>query len=547
MTQATLSLRAHQQTALTPRLQQSVRLLQLSSHDFAQELEQALATNPFLEVPADNDGGDGGDDGGDDHRSASAFEASPVDPIDRDSFVESIVVDAGIASASGVALVDQRSSNVELFEGLDGVDAGFDETATTGTEELYDFGSFGERASMRDGDDGDSGWAGTAETLRGHLHDALVGHRLDRRSRALAELVIEALDDDGYLRQDLDEAARCFAFDPPASAHELAVALALVQQLGPAGIAARSVSECLGLQLDALAIGLDVGSAADVDASNRSVARTMVRDHIDRVASRDWAGIRRSIGCTIEAVLAAADLIRGLDPRPGSAFGGELAQAVVPDVIVRRLRSGWHTDINPAVIPRLSLNRVYAALYHDSRGGDRQPLGQQLQEARWLLRNAAQRFVTIRRVARIIVAEQAAFLDYGDIAIKPLLLRQVADKLELHESTISRAIGNKFMATPRGVFAFKHFFSRKLATVSGGSCSATSIRAAMREFIEREDRSDPMSDVELARRLTEQGLCVARRTVTKYRGLMRIPPVEMRRRADTGNARASTSAGGVRC
>ena len=268
-----------------------------------------------------------------------------------------------------------------------------------------------------------------------------------------------------------------------------------------------------------------------VDTAVLAAASAIVAEHLERLARRDWAGIRKELGCALETVTRAADLIRSLDPRPGSAFGGAVAQSVVPDVIVRRVGRTWHADINPAVVPRLSLNRVYAALFHESRGGDRQPLGQQLQEARWFLRNAEQRFVTIRRVARVIVAEQAAFLDYGDIAIKPLLLRQVADRLDLHESTISRAIGNKFMATPRGVFPFKHFFSRKLATVSGGSCSAASIRAAMRELIDREDRNDPLSDVTIAKRLTEQGLCVARRTVTKYRGLMRIAPVEMRRAA----------------
>ncbi len=255
-----------------------------------------------------------------------------------------------------------------------------------------------------------------------------------------------------------------------------------------------------------------------------------MRDHLAAFAARDWGAPRADARLQLRRrSAAAADLIRSLDPRPGSAFGGEVAQSIVPDVIVRRGKAGWIADINPAVVPRVALNRVYAALLHDTRAGNRPQLDEQLQEARWLVRNAAQRFVTIRRVARVIVKEQSAFLDYGDIAIKPLLLRQVADRLELHESTISRAIGNKFMATPRGVFAFKHFFSRKLATTSGGSCSATSIRAAMRELIDGEDRCEPLSDVALAKRLTEQGLCVARRTVTKYRGLMRIPAVELRK------------------
>ncbi len=519
MTQATLALRATQQTALTPRLQQSVRLLQLSANDFAQELEQALATNPFLEVPAAGEPAVTIEDQGA-WASTLSGEASLVGLADHPA--QAAGPDAGVGAGS----MDDRSDEIRL----DPFTASSHESDEQPIgAEPFDFTSFTERSATIDGEDVDLGsWAEASTTLRMHLHEELVGHRLPLRERAIAELVIEALDDDGYLRQPLDEAADRFRFEPPVDGDELATALRLVQRLGPAGIAARGVAECLALQLEALVES--PRSVAQVELL--PIALAMVRDHLALVAGRDWAGLRRRLGCSMAEVTGAAELIRSLDPRPGSAFGSDVAQAVVPDVIVRKLGNKWHADINPAVVPRLSLNRVYAALFHEARGGDRQPLGQQLQEARWLLRNAAQRFVTIRRVARIIVAEQSAFLDYGDIAIKPLLLRQVADRLELHDSTISRAIGNKFMATPRGVFAFKHFFSRKLATVSGGSCSAASIRAAMRELIDREDPGEPLSDVMIARHLSEQGLCVARRTVTKYRGLMRIPPVEMRRQLE---------------
>lgn len=524
MTRATLVLRATQQTALTPRLQQSVRLLQLSSNDFAQELEQALATNPFLEVASTSQSAEPGAE----EAAWTAALSGRSDPATN--FVESVVADASIAVENGVALLDQRSSNVEQLDSVAMPTHDHDDGADfhDGGYASAEHGPSSDRSSRDDIDVGS--WAEAASTLRMHLHAELAGCRIGAREREIAELVIEAVDDDGYLRQELADVAAHFDFDPPVDADELAVALERVQQLGPPGIAARGVGECLALQLDALA-ALPSRLKAGLDAACLPVARAMVDAHLERVAARDWTTIRRLLGCPLQVVMEAAELIRSLDPRPGSTFGGDVALAVVPDVIVRRVRNGWHTDINPAVIPRLALNRVYAALFHEARGGDRQPLGQQLQEARWLLRNAAQRFVTIRRVARAIVAEQSAFFDYGDIAIRPLLLRQVADQLELHESTISRAIGNKFMATPRGVFAFKHFFSRKLDTVSGGTCSAASIRAAMRELLDREDHDDPMSDVVLARRLTEQGLCVARRTVTKYRGLMRIPPVEMRRRA----------------
>ncbi len=493
MTQATLVLRATQQTALTPRLQQSVRLLQLSSHDFIQELEQAVASNPFLEVPLPDEAHPAGVDG-------SAW--AGTDAATRATTSEGAVADAEPSTDSGSAAIDGEPG---------------------------DFAPYTEQTRSRGADDGEAGdigeWVEAASSLRAHLRDELAAYRLGPRDRAIALLVIEALDDDGYLRQALQDAAARFAFDPPVDDDELAIALKLVQQLGPTGIGARSVVECLALQLEARR-STQPACAPTVVVD---LALRIVRDHLTAFAARDWARLERTTGCSCGDLAAAADLIRSLDPHPGSAFGEEVAQSIVPDVIVRRGKAGWRADINPAVVPRVALNRVYAALLHDTRAGNRPQLDEQLQEARWLVRNAAQRFVTIRRVARVIVKEQSAFLDYGDIAIKPLLLRQVADRLELHESTISRAIGNKFMATPRGVFAFKHFFSRKLATTSGGSCSAASIRAAMRELIDGEDRCEPLSDVALARRLTEQGLCVARRTVTKYRGLMRIPAVEMRK------------------
>lgn len=497
MTQATLALRASQQTTLTPRLQQSVRLLQLSSNDFLQEIEQALVSNPFLEAGSQ-----------DDETSDAEHDWSPS--ADRASSEPP----AAAADAGDVPAPD-ADVTIDRLDAFDGDRHAPD--ASTGT---------GSGTGGGDGGATDIGaWAEASASLRIHLHTELAAYRLDDRDRAIAMLVVEALDDDGYLRQELRDAVDRFPFEPAVDDDELAIALKLVQQLGPVGVAARSVAECLTLQLEAVA----ARAAHDVARRTARLAAAIVDEALDAFAARDWSALRRLFGCSAEDIAAAADLIRSLNPRPGSAYGDEVARAIVPDVIVRRARRGWQADINPAVVPRVALNRVYARLFHQSRGGDRAPLSQQLQEARWLLRNAEQRFVTIERVARLIVVEQAAFFDYGDIAIKPLLLREIADRLGLHESTISRAIGNKFMATPRGVFEFKHFFARKLATVSGGSCSSTSIRAAIRELIDAEDPGEPLSDVSLARCLGEQGLCVARRTVTKYRGLMRIPQVELRR------------------
>ena len=522
MTHATLVLRHAQTTTLSPRLQQSVRLLQLSHTDFMQELSQALANNPFLEVPASGAPGLDIDDS-----------TSSADPSD------------GHAS-SNVAVT--ASGTTTALHDADGACDGHEAVERTpveieaGAGSSIDLDGYRDRPSSSDGSGLDSGdRCDTTTSVRAHLHGELVGYPLAERDHAIASLIIESLDDDGYLRQELCDVLACFDVEPAVDEDELAIALKLVQQLGPIGVAARSLAECLSLQIEGLRNARD----GRHESATLAAAALIARDHLSSVASRDWAGLQRAASCDAATVTAAVDLIRDLDPRPGSAFDAGVAQAVVPDVIVHRTEAGLQADINPAVVPRIALNRVYAALFHDARHEARHenrqargatpepspahPLGQQLQEARWLMHNTAQRFVTIRRVARAIVEEQAAFFAYGDIAVRPLLLRQIAERLDLHESTISRAIGNKFMATPRGVLPFKHFFSRKLSTVSGGSCSATSIRAAMRDLIEQEDRDDPLSDVMLARQLADRGLCVARRTVTKYRGLMQIPPVETRR------------------
>lgn len=254
-----------------------------------------------------------------------------------------------------------------------------------------------------------------------------------------------------------------------------------------------------------------------------------MRSHLPRLAKREFTQMRRALGCTEEELRDACALIRMLDPRPGLRFSQAHAGYIVPDVIVAKIKGKWIALTNPAVAPCARVNKVYAELFAQTRGHNRTPLAHQLQEARWLIRNAQQRFATIQRVAEAIVAHQKHFLEYGEVAMKPLVLRDVAEELGLHESTISRATGNKYMATPRGIFEFKYFFSRQLATDTGGACSAASVRALLKEMIEAEDADAPLSDVSLAKMLAEQGVIVARRTVAKYRGLMRIAPAEMRR------------------
>lgn len=456
MTQAGLGLRLKQQLTLTPRLQQSVKLLQLSALECVQELNQAIAQNPFLE------------------------EQQPEG------------VDARAEGEDGAG--DERSSSDELdFPSSSGSGSGGGEDAPDWTE-----------------------WTASPSTLRDSLREQLLLLGLSERDYALANLIVDALDEDGFLRQPLEELA---AFTGALEPGELETALRIVQTLEPNGIAARSLGECLSLQLQAM----------DRNVPGRPLALDIVNTKLDLLAARDHSKLQSALRCTDTELREALELIRSLDPRPGSKVGTFEPRAIVPDVIVRKEKKKWVVSINSAIYPRIRVNQQYADCFRHARDGETTLLAQHLQEARWLVRNLEQRFLTIQRVAEAVVARQKNFFEYGDLAMRPLTLREIADELGLHESTVSRATSHKYMATPRGVVAFKRFFSRQLATTSGGSCSATAIRALLREFIAAEDRRNPLSDVQLTELLADRGVKVARRTVTKYRRSMQLPAVDFRR------------------
>jgi RNA polymerase sigma-54 factor len=456
MSNAVMGLRLKQQLTLTPRLQQSVKLLQLSALECVQELNQAIAQNPFLEESADTD--------------------------------------APEAVAQQEESSDSADSNGEFdFSSASGVSQGSSDDTPDWTE-----------------------WTATPATLSDSLREQLLLLGLGERDYMLAHLVIDALDEDGFLRQPLEELR---AMMPGVSPDELETALRIVQTLEPAGVAARNLSECLSLQLQAL----------DRDTPARDIAMDIVLHHLDSMAARDHSRLQSAVHCSDEELHTAIELIRGLDPRPGSKVGTFEPRAIVPDVIVRKDKKRWLVSINSAIYPRIRVNQQYADCFRHARDGEMNLLAQHLQEARWLVRNLEQRFLTIQRVAEAVVARQRNFFEYGDLAMRPLTLREIADELGLHESTVSRATSHKYMATPRGVIAFKRFFSRQLATTSGGSCSATAIRALLREFIAAEDRRNPLSDVQLTELLANRGVKVARRTVTKYRRSMQLPAVDFRR------------------
>jgi RNA polymerase sigma-54 factor len=459
---SSLSLRtaASLHTTLSPRLQHAVRLLQMSSQDFAQAVRDALDSNPFLEQ------------------------------------------DESVQAAEEAAAPDTAA-----------------ETAVPGPGEGWGVDA-ASRMRRVDGDAGAFDTLEAATSLADHLLGQLNVLSLSERDRMLALCVVESLDDDGYLRLPLEELADALPLFPSPEPQELSIALRRVQALDPAGVGARSVAECLALQLPAI-----------VDPDSRALAGAILCHHMDALAARDARALAREVGADQVAVETACAAIRRLDPHPGWRFSQASVQYLTPDVIVKKVRGRWTVTLNEALIPRLRLNRGYVELFQRYRSDQHTELGIHLQDARWTVRNVEQRFSTILAVAQAILKRQQHFLAYGPMAMKPLALREIAQEVGVHESTVSRVTNNKFMATPCGVFELKYFFSRGLGTTSGGECSPTAIRGLIQEMVAGEPQGHPLSDVEIARQLGSQGLKVARRTVTKYRQLLRIEPAERRRAA----------------
>ncbi len=505
MVQATYDLRARQQTSLTPRLQQSVKLLQMSALEFTQEVQQALSTNPFLE-----DADESFDEESEEALQADQNDAVLNDRREGDDSPSSQIAESDYAYETQGDSDDAGAVNEESIE-RDANDLSAGETYS---------GDYPTSRAGMDGSDPDVGqWARSSLGMHDYLRRDLVSYRLSPRERLLVEYIIEALDEDGYLRTPLAELAGDTAFSPAVSESEWETLLKLVQQLDRPGIGARSLEECLCLQLTAMPDG----------TPGIALATTIVKQELNRLARHDFNGLERTLGCTPDELRQATQLVKSLDPKPGLRYVRDDTAYVIPDVIVFKSQNRWVVTANRSAMPRARLHGTYPALFRSCKTDDRAPMAQELQEARWLIRNIEQRYATIQRVAEAIVERQQTFFEYGEIALRPLMLREIADELGIHESTVSRATGNKYMETPRGLFEFKHFFSRELATETGGTCSASAVRALIKEMIEGEDRHQPLSDVDLARMLGEQGVVLARRTVSKYRGQLRLPPAELRR------------------
>jgi RNA polymerase sigma-54 factor len=481
-----LQLKLGQHLALTPQLQQSIRLLQLSSLELSQEIEQALNDNPLLEC----------DD-------------PPLGAAMR------IASDGAILGVSGPTAATPAASGSDQ-EGSEG------EADTAAGVSTLDWGSA--RGERDDDDEGPGAWAASPTSLNEHLTSQLAATMASPRDRALVQMLIESLDEQGYLSISLEELLAICPAEAGVELDDFATALKLLQSFDPTGVGARSAAECLTIQLDNMAAQLPSPPAVI------GHAKRIVSDHLHLLASREFQKLARALELTEDEVLQAYALIRRLNPHPGVGFSTAVVDFIVPDILVKKNRSRWVAQINPEVMPRLRLNQAYAAAVKQERSKEgNSQWSSRLQEARWLIRNIQQRFETIQRVSQAIVDRQHGFFSHGAIAMRPLVLREIAEILELHESTISRVTSNKYMSTPFGVFELKYFFGSHVATDTGGAASSTAIRALIKQLIGDEDPKVPLSDSRIAELLGEQGIVVARRTVAKYREALKIPAVALRK------------------
>jgi RNA polymerase sigma-54 factor len=482
MLKPALQLKLGQQLTMTPQLQQAIRLLQLPVLELQAQVQEALESNVMLE-------------------------AEEEEQIDLGS------LDQPAPQAEGE---DDDGERKEAEDVVVEMEDPWADSATPSGE-----------GRSQDDDDRPLEFADErGRDLHQHLTWQLEVSPLDPRQVWIGEAIVDALNDDGYLTESAADIARSLSADLPVSEQDVEEVLAFVQTLDPTGVGARTASECICLQLAQL----------DPQTPGRDLALAIARDHLQAVADRDTDALRRRHGVDEDTLLAALSLIRGCNPRPGSAFEGAQPEYIVPDVFVRRTDQGWSVEINPGSVPRLRVNQGYASVV--ARSADYATLRAQLQEARWLIRSLEIRNETLLKVARTIVQRQAAFLELGEEAMQPMILRDVAEAVSMHESTISRVTTGKYMHTPRGIFEFRYFFSSHVSGADGEDVSSVAIRARIRKLIADEHPGKPLSDAQLADVLAGEGVKVARRTVAKYREALGLASSSERRQQAAARARA---------
>ena len=491
-----LQLKLGQHLTMTPQLQQAIRLLQLSTLELQSEVQQALEENPMLEQDEDN------------------FETSHASDKQNTASENDNAHDNDSAAENEDPHLDMEN-NQELPDDL-AVDANWEDTydittATAPNNQSNNDSSndFLENQSIE------------GNTLSEHLIWQLQNSQFSDNDLIIAIAIIDAINDDGYLTETVEQIFDGLKDELDIEIDEVEAVLHRVQRFDPVGIAARNLRECLLLQLepfDPLTPGL-----ADV--------KNIIEHHLDLLGAHDYARLQKKTRRDEQQLHELILFIQALNPKPGDAISKNNAQYVIPDIFVRKVNGQWLASLNPEASPRLKINAIYENhLKNAGRGDDTSYLRNSLQEARWFLKSLQSRSDTLQRVGDAIVKRQRLFLDYGDEGMKPMVLRDIAEELEMHESTISRVTTNKYMHTPRGVFEFKFFFSSHVGTADGGECSATAIRSMVKKLIESENPKKPMSDNKISLLLIKEGINVARRTVAKYRESMLIPPSNERKR-----------------
>jgi RNA polymerase sigma-54 factor len=486
MLKPSLQLKLGQQLTMTPQLQQAIRLLQMPALELQAHIRELLESNVMLEPVEEND-------------ATGTFELAGIAPAHQGA-------DADPAAADR----DERTPEVEIVEDSWG-------ERGSATDTSYGSGSGGAGGSGDDDRQQDIADA-AGQTLHEHLVSQLELAGLSPRDLVIASALVDAINDDGYLTDPLADIAATLRPEVVCDEDEVERVLTLLQMLDPPGVGARSVSECILLQLGQL----------EESTPGLALAQRIAAQHLELVAGRDTAPLRRALGADDETIAIAIALVRSCHPRPGSVVSSGSAEYVVPDVFVRRTERGWAVEINPATVPRVRLNEGYASLI--GRNSSHASMRTQLQEARWLLKSLEIRNETMLKVARAIVERQAEFLEHGEEFMRPMILRDIAEAISMHESTISRVTSGKYMLTPRGVFELRYFFSSQVESESGQGTSSTAIRAKIRKLIREEDPASPLSDNRIAEILSTEGIPVARRTVAKYREALNIASSGERKR-----------------
>jgi RNA polymerase sigma-54 factor len=515
----TLQLKLGQSLTMTPQLQQAIRLLQLSSLELQTEIQEILESNPLLEASEDGES----EDNSNSEQSANSQDSNSQSAENQegnadasantnDDYNESIE-----AAGSGEGDIDTSSDVADIPDDLP-VDSNWEDT--------FDYAP--SRASSDDSDQRNYEQpSSTGESLAQHLDWQLLLTPFSETDQAIATAIIDSIDHNGYLATPLEDICASLNENPEVDEElveldEVESVLKRIQNFDPPGVGARDIRECMQLQLNAL----------DPDTPWLEQAKNIVNEHFEVLANRDYNLLMRRARLTEEQLQSTITLIQSLNPRPGSQITDSQPEYVIPDVFVRKVKGSWRVELNPEVTPKLSINSLYAGMAQGSSNSssDTSFLKNHLQEARWFLKSLKSRNETLLKVATCIVERQRAFLEYGDEAMKPLVMHDVAEVVEMHESTISRVTTKKYMHTPRGIYELKYFFSSHVSTASGGECSATAIRAMLKKLIASEEANKPLSDNKLANLLAKQGINVARRTVAKYREAMAIPPSNERKR-----------------